>query len=66
MTERHGDVLYCTPGELCDRWHIDYRTLRKLPLQWMTLEPANVKRVKLTDVEDYEHQQRLGSFAPDS
>jgi hypothetical protein len=55
--------MYCTPGELCERWNIDARTLRKLPLSWITLEPTNVRRVRLNDVEDYEQQQRLGRYA---
>lgn len=63
MTEIYAGITYCTPGELCDRWKIDYRTLRKLPLVWLTLEPANVRRIPLTDVEAYEQQQRLGSWS---
>jgi hypothetical protein len=50
---------YLTPGEVCERWSVDYRTLQKFNLEWVELGP-HVRRVDLRTVEAYEQ----GHFPP--
>lgn len=51
---------FFTPGELCDRWKVDPRTLGKLELPWVAITPR-VRRVPATVVITYEQAQRLSS-----
>lgn len=49
---------HCTPGDLCERWQIDWKTLNKLPIEWIQLSPT-VRRVRLSFVVQYEEQHKL-------
>jgi hypothetical protein len=49
---------YLSPGEVCERWSVDYRTLQKFELPWVELRP-HVRRIDLRTVEAYEQGQHL-------
>jgi hypothetical protein len=51
---------FLTPGDLCERWNVDWKTLNKLPLPWVRVTP-NVRRIELTFVLKYEQAQRLST-----
>ncbi len=49
---------FLSPGDLCDRWRIDWKTLQKFPIPWVRLSPT-VRRIDLTFVLTYEETNRL-------
>lgn len=49
---------FLTPGEVCERWSVDYRTLQKFDLDWVELRP-HVRRVDIRAVEAYEKRQHF-------
>ena len=56
---------FLTPGDLCERWNVDWRTLQKFPIPWVQLSPS-VKRIDLTFVVTYEQTNRLGCYSTSS
>ncbi len=54
------DETFLSPGDLCNRWSVDLRTLSKLPIPWVRLS-RTVRRIDLTFVVEYEQAQRLTS-----
>jgi len=46
---------FFSPGELCERWGIDYRTLAKIDLPWVVLT-ARVRRVPAGAVFEFERR----------
>lgn len=60
-TQSNG-VTYLSPEDLRRRWGIGRRTLDKLNLPWISFGPK-VKRVKLSDVEAFEEQNRFRAHA---
>lgn len=50
--------VFLSPGDLCERWSVDYKTLQKFPIPWVQLSPT-VRRIDLTFVVTYEQQNRL-------
>ena len=55
---RKDDPQFLTPGELCDRWRIDYKTLAKFTLPWVVLSDR-VRRIELAIVIEFETRNRL-------
>lgn len=49
---------FLTPGELCERWKVDWRTMRKFPIPWIELSPS-VRRIDLAFIVKYEQANRL-------
>ena len=49
---------FLSPGDLCERWNVDWKTLNKFPIPWVQLSPT-VRRIDLTFVVQYEEAQRL-------
>lgn len=57
---RGSSETFLSPGELCKRWNVDWKTLQKFPLPWVQLSPT-VRRIDLSFVLDYEQTNRLTS-----
>lgn len=55
---RRATDEFLTPGDLCDRWKIDPRTLDKLELPWIWITPK-VRRVSAHFVYSFESDQNL-------
>ncbi len=55
------DERFLSPGDLCERWNVDWKTLQKFSLPWVQLSPT-VRRIEFTFVLNYEQTNRLGSF----
>jgi len=50
--------VFLAPGDLCERWNVDWKTLNKFPIPWVQLSPT-IRRVELTFVLHYERVNRL-------
>ena len=51
---------FLSPGELCDRWNIDERTLNKFDLPWVWFTPR-IRRLSVTVVARIEDEKGLVS-----
>ena len=55
------DEIFLSPGDLCERWRVDWKTLNKFELPWVRLSPT-VRRIELSVVVQYERANRLGEY----
>jgi len=56
-TSEHQDICL-SPGDLCERWRVDWKTLNKFPIPWVQLSPS-VRRIQLSFVMQYEERNRV-------
>jgi hypothetical protein len=56
------DMAFLSPGDLCERWNVDWRTLNKFDLPWVQLSPK-VRRIDLAIIIEYEQRNRLTTGA---
>lgn len=52
--------IFLSPGDLCERWNVDMRTLDKLPIPWVRLS-SRVRRINMAFIVEYEQAQRLST-----
>jgi hypothetical protein len=51
-------VIYLSPGEVCERWKVEWRTMNKIPIPWVQLSPT-VRRIDLAFIKHYEERNRM-------
>lgn len=55
-----SEETFLSPGDLCERWRVDWKTLQKFPIPWVQLSPT-VRRIDLTFVLTYEQANRFNA-----
>ena len=60
MNTTQASEVFLSPGDLCVRWNVDWKTLQKFPIPWVHLS-RTVRRIDLTFVLTYEQANRLTS-----
>lgn len=57
-TSSKEHLVFLSPGDVCERWRVDWKTLQKFPIPWVQLSPT-VRRIDLAFVIQYEEANRL-------